>query len=268
MNITWVLEKVVFEDRQSRLAAALESAGHEVIWWKDSWLEEGLAPSLSDSFVVFQGSLGCASNVKELGWSPGAYCNTEAFHCTAWYKATSSWLVHEQWKSSSVKDLVEHPESALDSLSIGDKFFVRPDSPLKPFSGRVLERSKLSLKALDHGFYYDDENLPIIVAPVQQIHEEWRLVVANGRVVASSGYEASGRKENEPGAPQRVVEYGINIAESIQAPDPIYVMDICEINSGLKLMELNPFSGADLYNCDRSKIVEAVEQIATDQKSI
>ena len=37
------------------------------------------------------------------------------------------------------------------------RIFVRPDSPLKPFSGRVLDRDSISLAALDHGFYFDDE---------------------------------------------------------------------------------------------------------------
>ncbi len=39
---------------------------------------------------------------------------------------------------------------------LGYTVFVRPDSPLEPFSGRVLERGRISLQALDHGFYYDD----------------------------------------------------------------------------------------------------------------
>ena len=40
--------------------------------------------------------------------------------------------------------------------------FVRPDSPLEPFAGRVLARDKISLAALDHGFYYDDAYLPVV----------------------------------------------------------------------------------------------------------
>ena len=71
------------------------------------------------------------------------------------------------------------------------------DSPLKPFSGRVVKLQGLSLRQLDHGFYYDDSDLPIVVAPVRTniAPLEWRLVVVQNQVVAGSGYTASTRSE-------------------------------------------------------------------------
>lgn len=65
---------------------------------------------------------------------------------------------------------------------------------LKPFSGRVIERDRLSLAALDFGFYFDDPSLPVVVAPVRRVHREWRYVVADGRIVAGSAYAADGRR--------------------------------------------------------------------------
>ncbi len=38
-------------------------------------------------------------------------------------------------------------------------------------------------------------------------------------------------------------------------------MDICETEQGLRLLELNPFSGADLYACDGDKIVRRIAEI-------
>jgi hypothetical protein len=60
-------------------------------------------------------------------------------------------------------------------LNVTDKFFVRPNSPLKPFSGRVAEPRSLTLAKLDHGFYCDDETLPVVVLPFRNIGKEGDL---------------------------------------------------------------------------------------------
>ncbi len=52
------------------------------------------------------------------------------------------------------------------------------------------------------------------------------------------------------------------IATSLEAPTPVYVLDICQVGDEYRLMELNPFGGADLYDCDADAIVEAVSDYA------
>ena len=42
----------------------------------------------------------------------------------------------------------------------------------------------------------------------------------------------------------------------------VYVLDVCESDGRLRLLELNPFSGADLYACDAESVVSAVARIA------
>jgi hypothetical protein len=143
-----------------------------------------------------------------------------------------------------------------------DPIFVRPDSPLKPFSGRVLKREQLTLAALDFGFYFDDPALPVVVAPVRQVMREWRYVVVDGRLVAGSAYAADGRRAlpDEPtGAPWSFAE---KIASTMEAPEIVYVLDVCESDGDLRLLELNPFSGADLYACDADNVVQSVSGVA------
>lgn len=48
------------------------------------------------------------------------------------------------------------------------------------------------------------------------------------------------------------------IAGELEAPEEVYVLDVCEPDGHLRLLELNPFSGADLYACDRREVVAAV----------
>ena len=140
--------------------------------------------------------------------------------------------------------------------------FVRPDSPLKPFSGRVLRRDQITLAALDHGFYYDDAELPVVVAPVRSVSREWRYVVAMKRVLAGSGYLADGRTavQDDPGGSPW--QFATEVAEGLLPPDAVYVLDVCESDGLLRLVELNPFSGADLYACNGLAIVQRVSSIA------
>jgi hypothetical protein len=49
-------------------------------------------------------------------------------------------------------------------------------------------------------------------------------------------------------------------------PERICVIDICESPSGLRMLEFNPFSGADLYSCSPRAIVDAVQDILCSQE--
>jgi hypothetical protein len=264
-KLAWVLEPEVFSDESfRRMREAVIEAGHEVIPWNDEWWTSGRWPRLADRKAIFHGSLGNAAQIRQtLPWRPGAYCDVRAFHCSSWYPLAAEWLVHRQWSLVSVETLVGDPRASLASLGGPGSVFVRPDSPLKPFSGRVLRADAIDLKALDHGLYYDDLQLPVIVAPVRALGREWRYVVADRRVVAGSAYSAEGRDalpDDPAGAPWQLAAH---IAQQLAPPEDVYVLDLCEADGELRLLELNPFSGADLYACSRAAVVAAVSQLAS-----
>ena len=43
-----------------------------------------------------------------------------------------------------------------------------------------------------------------------------------------------------------------------------YIVDIGEVDGGIKVLELNPFSGADFYLCDACEVVDAVSRLLQD----
>ena len=49
-------------------------------------------------------------------------------------------------------------------------------------------------------------------------------------------------------------------------PDSVFVMDVCEDSDGrFWLLEINSFSSAGLYACDKAKIVKEVSAIAEEE---
>lgn len=256
---TWVLEHDVFPDADQALAAAVREAGGQVLAWSDEWWATGRWPKHLGEPTVFHGSLANADRIaRELPWRPGAFCATDRFACSTWWPAAVDDLVSSSYVVTTAAALVA--DGPLHEF--GDRVFVRPDSPLKPFGGRVLDRDRITLAALDHGFYYDDEELSVVVAPAVEVGAEWRFVVAGARVVAGSGYAPDGRTAGTAITDSHASwHYAADVITRLSPPDPVYILDVCETPAGLRVLELNPFSGADLYNCDRRAVVEAVHEL-------
>lgn len=262
MKVTWVYEHGVFASGDAPWLAAIAEAGDRVIAWDDLWWAGDSWPRLGGESVVVRASLGNAARIVcELPWRPGVFCRTESFHCSRWYPAARPWLLQRDAVILPASQLVADPVTALRAMGSPERVFVRPDSPLKPFAGRVVTTNGLTLRQLDHGFYYDDADLPVVVAPLRQVGAEWRYVIVDGRVVAGSAYEANGRKaraDDPGGAPWRKAS---EIAAAMPAPERVYVLDLCEADGELWLLELNPFAGADLYACDPRSVVTAVDEV-------
>lgn len=263
MATQWVIEGLG-PDRGDRLAAAVRAQGGAVVRWSDDWWDTGHIPVDAASPAVFHGSLNNAARARrELEWSPGSFCDLDAFKFSSWGSQLPDRLVSSRWIQSSVAELAGRPEEVAAGVGCGPEgsIFVRPDSPLKPFSGRVLPVQGIDLDALDHGFYYDDENLPVVVAAPVTVGEEWRFIVVQRRVVASSAYVAEGRKSSVATVPAEALAAAQELGHSLDVPDAVYVLDLADVEGEMRVLELNPFSGADLYECDRDAIVKAVHEL-------
>jgi hypothetical protein len=262
-DVTWVLEPDIFPETHEPIRNAIRDRGHRLVDWSDAWWSDGVPTRVPNSYVVFHGSLGNAARIaSELPWTPGSFCPVESFRCSSWYESARQWLVHNDWQICTANELVANAPGIAKKLGSPDRLFVRPDSPLKPFSGRVVDVGTLSLAKLDHGFYYDDDSLPVIAAPIQKIGNEWRFVIVNRSVVAGSAYDPKTRKPLAAPLDSAAAVFASTVASAIPAPEIVYVLDVCECNDQLRLLELNPFGGAALYACDANAIIDAVSAIA------
>jgi hypothetical protein len=66
----------------------------------------------------------------------------------------------------------------------------------------------------------------------------------------------SGAFADDPGG--AAWAFAADVAAKLEPPERVYVLDVCEADGRLHLLELNPFSGADLYACRSDDVAAAV----------
>lgn len=261
----WIEEREVFAPEWDRLIEEVKAEGHEVVCWPPAWTELDALPTHlweGENRVFFHVSLELAARLAALlhDVSPGVLCDEQALRCSAWYGDFETELVHQHaWYMTTARALVEQ---GVDARVVGGgaACFVRPDSPLKPFSGRVLARDGITLDRLDHGFYYEDEELPIVVASCREIGVEWRLVIVHGRLISGSAYDAATRTtlKGESGSAAYDFAQEVLSRHDMRRFGQGCVMDVAQVDGVWRVMEFNPLSGASLYGCDLGAVARAL----------
>lgn len=261
VTVHWLIEVDVFADTAGRITSVLDTRSQPWTRYHDDIQSADLPPP--EVPVIFWGSLGAAyAQQVAARWKPGAVGEVGRFNCSAYYSRLGGINVaNKDAVFTTVSELVADPATTVAPLGSPERVFVRPDSPLKPFSGRELPVADISLAALDHGFYYEDDQLPIIVSAPKIVGREWRFVVADSEVVAGCEYIAS-REGVGVSVPDAARACADQIATADWQAAPLYVVDVAEVDDGFGMMELNPFSGADLYHCDPEKVVDAASRVA------
>ena len=140
------------------------------------------------------------------------------------------------------------------------RVFVRPIGCHKLFVGRCVTPDTFDT-ALAPARY--DPEAVVVVAEPRAIGREWRLVVAEDRVIAASQYARDGRPASAPDCPDAVRAFAdAMMAEVRWRPDPIFLLDLGACDGQLHLVELNGFSCSWLYDCDLSSVVAAASDLA------
>jgi len=87
-------------------------------------------------------------------------------------------------------------------------------------------------------------------------------VIVGDRAVASSQYKRGEALESERGAPEGAEALADRLAKHVWRPTDVFIADIAETENGFRLLELNTFGTAGLYDCDLQAIVQAVSAYA------
>jgi hypothetical protein len=160
-------------------------------------------------------------------------------------------------------ELRRQKEFLLNTFGQAGRFFVRPDSPLKLFTGQIVSADTFEADLEFMAFYeFPIESLVVVSAP-QSLDAEWRFVVVERNVITGSQYKLGGKNDVQASYDQAAMDLASRIASSEYQPDPAWVMDICRTSDGsYHLLEIGGFSFSDLYAGDKNAIVAEVSRAA------
>jgi len=272
MNVGWLLDAGVFEDYHDELAAAIIRHGYLVKSVRRprppySWDDvtpgyRGVFPK--DACVIAHGDIDLIQRVKrDNRWQPGAFATIENFFCSRYFPQLEPWLLNRRYSILPFNELPNQSGRLFAEYGDNGHIFVRPDSPLKDFTGQLVSQAAMQQDLEYLAFHEFSKDSLVVVSSRQTILREWRLVIANGTIVAASQYKEGNTLIAIPGTVPGVHSFAQRVLGTGFSPDPVWVMDICETAShDYKIVEIGGFSFANLYACDKDDVVSAVSEVA------
>lgn len=217
-----------------------------------------------DDCVVCYVSLGFGEQIKrEARWIPGVYHNSEQFRCINYYAALGKYLLNRKsliipfWLLQDAKDFV------YERFGLDDCIFVRPDSGNKVFTGQLIKKEEFDD---DLGHVTLSPGELVVVAEPRNVVNEWRFVVADGKVITGSQYVCDDKLFRLRCTDDKAWQLAQEIADQRYDPDRLYCIDICQTKAGnYYLLEIGCFSCAGFYACNLEIIVREASRIALDQ---
>jgi hypothetical protein len=267
MRPTWLIEGGVYGAEADPLLEEIRRQGMVAEVVPHRALTKGPLPVVAGrplapgDCVIGYGTFPFARQIQlHHGWVPGAWCSPEYLDCTAYYAHFGKFLLNQNYAIMPGVEAIRQREWLYSILGKDGEVFARPSGCHKLFVGRRVARE--SFEGALAPARYDPATLVVVAAP-RSIAREWRLVVAGDRVIAGSRYAESGARSIAPGYPEAVRDFAeAMLAEVRWRPDPIFMMDICESDGRLWLVELNGFSCSWLYQCDLAAVVAEAGAIA------
>lgn len=264
--VIWVIEHGIFDNEQ-KLIDEVRKQRHDVIeidyvsnYYIDDICRNPQYHKLLNNPVIFKGSLNLSREVSRItDWIPGTYCNLNNFNCSTYYTYWGKYMLNREYWLIPINQVFNNKFIEACLYGIHDdnvpEVFIRPNSGMKQFTGRIFNLSNLSsLKNID------PETL-VLVAPVKKISKEWRFVVTGNEIVSGSIYLPY-KSDN---VDYSVIDYLQNVLNDLRfkwQPDFIYTVDVCQSNGEFYILELNSFSCSNLYSCNLAAVVEVASQLA------
>jgi hypothetical protein len=215
-----------------------------------------------DACVIFRGTLALMRHIQgSRRWRPGGWCMFQNLACSTYYAHFGPFLLNREYTLLPIAEAVRLADKLFENYASGGQVFVRPDSVDKSFTGTLTDRTTFAHKFF--GTPFDPATL-ILIARAKKLTYEWRLIVANGKVIAGSQYRSADSREEAPGCPDEVLTFAATMLDRVAwRPAPMFIMDICDSEDGLRLLELNSFGCSGHYLADVRTVVEAASQLAS-----
>lgn len=257
----WLIEAQVYGDELTPLVAAIRDQNMRADIVDYRTLQRGLVELPPDACVLGYGTYPFAQQILlHHTWTPGAWCSADRLDCAHYYPHFARYLLNQPCEILPVTQAIRERERLYTAFGYDGRVFARPSSCAKLFVGRCVERDDFA-STLAPARY--DSEAQVVVARPQPIEREWRLVVVGEQVVGGSQYAQAGERAITPDCPSEVRAFAESILADVSwRPDPAFMLDVCESQGRLWLVELNSFSASWLYACDLPVVVAAASELA------
>lgn len=247
----WIIQDIVFGDETKELIKSLEKANIKYSLGFDykfysNFIVRGTIDFV-DEVVNFHNKIGLPYiNITPL--------TLDHYSCHNYYKyfgdrmMNSDYIILPWW-------YLPNKKSQLFDLFPGEELFIRPNSGKKIFTGTTISKKwfEKELQIIKNiPFNNIKDNDLILISSYKEIYSEYRLLFYKNILIDWTQYEGEDYSLNDD---------AIDFISKIPSyfPDILYTLDLVKIENGFKILELNSFSSAGLYNMDFDKIVKEVK---------
>jgi hypothetical protein len=207
--------------------------------------------------ATFFGSLNFIKQLQTRPDCPTLWCDWHKLSCQGYYPYWGKDLVQQRYAFYPFAEVVRLKDELYEMFGVNNRMFIRPDSNDKTFTGAVIEKDYYKVWEKNARTYNTKDDTLCVVSRPEVIKKEFRMIVANGKVITGSLYSEGGLL-TENGFPKAAADL---IEASKWHPHPLYVADVALTDDGFKLMEIGPINGAGIYKCDVVPILKAVLEI-------
>ena len=220
-------------------------------------------PILENDNVICMGSYSMRHYAKKHNLNPGVF-DIEGidFSVQRWY-----------WKHNMLN--FDSQIVKFKDIEIYQPMFLRPVEDNKFFAGNVFDPKEFKewqKKVLDN--VDSEEKLSLSgetvcqVSIPKKIYSEYRFWVIGTEIITASQYKRGDQVIYSNNVDQRFYDYVMTLIhpfsyfernDRMWSPERAYVLDVCETDQGIKVVEINTLNSAGFYAADVPKLVMALE---------
>lgn len=259
MDITWIVEKDVFNDETTKkLIDCVKKDGNNLILTDCQFMTDKNIKNIpKDSCTIIYGSLNLMqylskNNPKNI--CPLYWYDNKNFDCQTYYSYWGEYLLQKEYAFYTWSELKRLYENIFYNFSSYDELFIRPSNNLKTFSGKVVKKEEFNKWWNENNSCYSiSPDLLVLIAKPEFIIREKRLVIVDRKIITESIYKDLDPKFEEFSLLYNAFENNkfLNKVLSDWQPSSAYTLDIAvDGNGNYKVLEIGSVNTSALYNCD------------------
>lgn len=225
--------------------------------------------------VICMGSYSMRHVARENGWIPGVY---DIFDQD--FTVQMKHWGHLMLNADSI--VVKFKDTPL----LTEDTFIRPVDDSKYFAGRVFlpeEFNEWKHKVVDLGHDYGNSlsgETIIQLSKPKKIYAEYRFWIVDQQIVSASLYKRGDKVIYSDQVDQRIHKFVVDVLRTENGklnvnltventgwrPHDAYVLDVCETDDGMKIVEINTINAAGFYAGNIQDIVLSIQQMEEMRK--